>query len=61
MRGLEYYARHCRTGLDQRDGLLHVAWWKRSSAEHIRSKLKRLISKGILVETEPGLFAQPRP
>jgi len=25
------------------------------------SKLKRLVSRGILVETEPGLFAQPRP
>ncbi|MEV4357991.1 hypothetical protein [Nonomuraea sp. NPDC049625] len=24
-------------------------------------KLKRLISQGILVETEPGLSAQPRP
>ena len=29
--------------------------------EGIRSKLKRLVSKGILVETEPGLFAQPHP
>ena len=29
--------------------------------ENIRSKLKRLVSHGILVETEPGLFAQPRP
>jgi cell division septum initiation protein DivIVA len=29
--------------------------------ENIRSKLKRLASRGILVETEPGLFAQPRP
>lgn len=29
--------------------------------ENIRSKLKRLVSRGILVETEPGLFAQPRP
>ncbi len=28
---------------------------------NIRSKLKRLASRGILVETEPGLFAQPRP
>lgn len=24
-----------------------------------RSKLKRLVSRGILVETEPGLFARP--
>jgi hypothetical protein len=31
------------------------------NTENIRSKLKRLVSKGILVETEPGLFAQPRP
>ncbi|MBC9731269.1 hypothetical protein [Streptomyces sp. TRM68367] len=29
--------------------------------EGIRSKLKRLVDGGILVETEPGLFAQPRP
>lgn len=29
--------------------------------ENIRSKLKRLVSRGILVETEPGLFAQSRP
>jgi hypothetical protein len=31
------------------------------NTENIRSKLKRLVSKGILVETEPGLFTQPRP
>jgi hypothetical protein len=31
------------------------------NTENIRSKLKRLVSRGILVETEPGLFAQPRP
>jgi hypothetical protein len=31
------------------------------NTENIRSKLKRLASRGILVETEPGLFAQPRP
>ena len=31
------------------------------TTESIRSKLKRLASRGILVETEPGLFAQPRP
>jgi hypothetical protein len=31
------------------------------NTENIRSKLKRLASHGILVETEPGLFAQPRP
>jgi hypothetical protein len=31
------------------------------NAENIRSKLKRLVSRGILIETEPGLFAQPRP
>jgi hypothetical protein len=29
------------------------------NTENIRAKLKRLVSKGILVETEPGLFAQP--
>ncbi len=27
--------------------------------EGIRSKLKRLVSRGILVEPEPGLFARP--
>lgn len=31
------------------------------NVEGIRSKLKRLVSRGILVETEPGLFAQLRP
>jgi hypothetical protein len=31
------------------------------NTENIRSKLKRLVSRGILVETQPGLFAQPRP
>jgi hypothetical protein len=31
------------------------------NTENIRSKLKRLVSRGILIETEPGLFAQPRP
>ena len=30
------------------------------NTEGIRSKLKRLVSRGILIETEPGLFAQPR-
>jgi hypothetical protein len=31
------------------------------NTEGIRSKLKRLASRGILIETEPGLFAQPHP
>jgi len=31
------------------------------NTESIRSKLKRLVSRGILIETEPGLFSQPRP
>jgi len=31
------------------------------NTENIRSKLKRLTSRGILIETEPGLFAQPHP
>jgi hypothetical protein len=31
------------------------------NTENIRSKLKRLACRGILVETEPGLFTQPRP
>jgi hypothetical protein len=31
------------------------------NTQGIRSKLKRLASRGILVETEPGLFVQPHP
>jgi hypothetical protein len=31
------------------------------NTESIRSKLKRLVSRGILAETEPGLFTLPRP
>jgi hypothetical protein len=31
------------------------------NTENIRAKLKRLVSRGILTETEPGLFTQPRP
>jgi hypothetical protein len=31
------------------------------NTEGLRSKLKRLVSRGILIETEPGLFTQPRP
>jgi hypothetical protein len=31
------------------------------NTENIRSKLKRLASRGILIETEPGLFTQPHP
>ena len=31
------------------------------NTENIRSKLKRLVSRGVLAETEPGLFTQPRP
>jgi len=31
------------------------------NTENIRSKLKRLASGGILAETEPGLFTEPRP
>ena len=31
------------------------------NTEGIRSKLKKLVSHGILTETEPGLFTQPRP
>jgi hypothetical protein len=31
------------------------------NTENIRSKLKRLASGGILVETEPGLFTELRP
>ncbi|MGW7018105.1 hypothetical protein ACWGGS_01825 [Streptomyces decoyicus] len=32
-----------------------------TNTEGIRSKLKRLVSHGILAETEPGLFTQPLP
>jgi hypothetical protein len=31
------------------------------NTESVRSRLKRLASRGILTETEPGLFTQPRP
>jgi hypothetical protein len=31
------------------------------NTESIRSKLKRLVTRGILIESEPGLFTQPRP
>jgi hypothetical protein len=31
------------------------------NTESIRSKLKRLVSRGILTEAEPGLFSRPRP
>ncbi|GAA4049223.1 hypothetical protein [Nonomuraea soli] len=33
----------------------------RNNIENTRAKLKRLVSLGILVEIEPGLFAPPRP
>jgi hypothetical protein len=32
-----------------------------NAIQNVRAKLKRLVSRGILVETEPGLFTQPRP
>ncbi|GAA3684135.1 hypothetical protein GCM10022224_055970 [Nonomuraea antimicrobica] len=31
-----------------------------NAIQNVRAKLKRLASRGILVETEPGLFTQPR-
>lgn len=31
------------------------------NVEGISSKLKRLVSRGILAETEPGFFILPRP
>lgn len=34
---------------------------ERKNIENTRAKLKRLVTLGILVETEPGLFAQSRP
>ncbi|MEV4478079.1 hypothetical protein ACFFR3_50210 [Nonomuraea salmonea] len=33
----------------------------RKNVENTRAKLKRLVNLGILTETEPGLFTQPRP
>ncbi|WP_328869713.1 hypothetical protein OHT76_06095 [Streptomyces sp. NBC_00287] len=32
-----------------------------NNMHNVRLKLKRLAGRGILTETEPGLFAQPRP
>jgi hypothetical protein len=32
-----------------------------NNINNVRLKLKRLAGRGILVETEPGLFTQPRP
>lgn len=32
-----------------------------NNINNIRLKLKRLTDRGIPVETEPGLFTQPRP
>jgi hypothetical protein len=32
-----------------------------NAIQNVRAKLKRLAGHGILVETEPGLFTQPRP
>lgn len=43
---------------------LCLAWtcpWQCMNIENTRAKLKRLVSLGSLVETEPGLFTQPRP
>ncbi|MFF4620483.1 hypothetical protein [Nonomuraea jabiensis] len=31
-----------------------------NAIQNVRAKLKRLASRGILIETEPGLFSQPR-
>jgi len=32
-----------------------------NNIQNVRTKLKRLAGRGILVETEPGLFTRPRP
>jgi hypothetical protein len=32
-----------------------------NNINNVRLKLKRLVGRGILAETEPGLFTQPRP
>ncbi|MCK2219902.1 hypothetical protein MF672_039820 [Actinomadura sp. ATCC 31491] len=34
---------------------------ERKNIENTRAKLQRLVTLGMLVETEPGLFTQPRP
>lgn len=34
---------------------------ERENIENTRAKLNRLVTLGVLVEAEPGLFAQPRP
>ncbi|TMR09210.1 hypothetical protein ETD86_44470, partial [Nonomuraea turkmeniaca] len=35
--------------------------WRVRNIENTRAKLKRLVSLGIIAESEPGLFAQPHP
>ncbi|GGX67452.1 hypothetical protein [Streptomyces hiroshimensis] len=32
-----------------------------NNVNNVRTKLKRLVRRGVLTETEPGLFTQPRP
>ncbi|WP_327348969.1 hypothetical protein [Streptomyces europaeiscabiei] len=32
-----------------------------NNVNNVRTKLRRMVGRGILVETEPGLFTQPRP
>jgi hypothetical protein len=34
---------------------------KPNNVNNVRLKLKRLTERGILIETEQGLFTQPRP
>ncbi|QYC45483.1 hypothetical protein Nocox_39700 [Nonomuraea coxensis DSM 45129] len=31
-----------------------------NAIQNVRTKLKRLAGRGILIETEPGLFTRPR-
>ena len=52
-------AGHCRR--DIAGAIRYLAKGCGRSSTRACSKLKRLASRGILVETEPGLFTQPRP
>ena len=57
---MDAFADH-RRPLRARDPCIALEPIVAKNTEGIRSKLKRLVSRGILTETGPGLFAQPRP
>jgi hypothetical protein len=55
-----------RSGRNSRDGARDLCQTPDTGLppkqiEGMRAKLERLVSRGILTETEPGLFTQPRP